>query len=223
MNEENIHSIQITASNPKLSELQLSWATMEFSAVDGIGPMESLYQAGDSIVAVATFGKNGMSVLGSGVMVAPGLLMTATHVLHEIRDSGAVFATFLPQLMRVWLPIETSTSSGESKYRPDERNYSDISLVSCTLNSDAHEQYPLMLTPMRACLPLVGERVWAFGFRDQKIEGDITSLTSLVSSGVVCAVYPQGRGEWLPAPCIEVAMDTPGGMSGGPVVNGTGS
>ncbi|WP_142916619.1 trypsin-like peptidase domain-containing protein, partial [Klebsiella pneumoniae] len=45
----------------------------------------------------------------------------------------------------------------------------------------------------------------------------------MVSSGLVTAAFPQGRGERMPAPCIEVEMDTMGGMSGGPVVDSDGN
>jgi hypothetical protein len=50
---------------------------------DGIGPMGSLHEAGDSLVAVAQFGDDGITILDSGVMVGPGLVLTATHVLDE--------------------------------------------------------------------------------------------------------------------------------------------
>ena len=46
-------------------------------------------QAGDALVAVAEFGEEGMTVLGRGVMVAPGMLLTATHVLEEFRRDGS--------------------------------------------------------------------------------------------------------------------------------------
>jgi hypothetical protein len=41
----------------------------------------------------------------------------------------------------------------------------------------------------------------------------------MVTSGVVTADYPHGRGERMPAACVEIATDAEGGMSGGPVVN----
>lgn len=44
----------------------------------------------------------------------------------------------------------------------------------------------------------------------------------MVTSGLVTDCFPQGRGERMPASCIEVAMDSIGGMSGGPVVNDEG-
>ena len=53
MNEVPDYSVQITGANEALSDLELSWRTAEFSPDDGIGPMDSLHQAGDALVAVA--------------------------------------------------------------------------------------------------------------------------------------------------------------------------
>lgn len=218
------HSVMITGVNPALSNLELSWRTPEFSAENGMGPMASLHQAGDALVAVAEITDLGLTVHGSGVMVAPGLLLTATHVLDEFPRSGSgpVFITFLPEGARAWLPLDVSTVSGPSQFYEDRKVISDISLVSCTLNSDAYPDCPLMLAPMKVALPLLGERLWAIGFRHHALEAQVARLTPLISSGPVTAAFPNGRGEHLRSPCIEVALETLGGMSGGAVVNADG-
>jgi hypothetical protein len=187
--------------------------------------MESLHQAGDSIVAVSKIIDSGIVVLGSGVMVAPGILLTATHVLDEFpRSEGPpAFITFLPNGARVWLPIDLATTGRPSTFHDGHRVHSDLSVVSCTLNSDARSEHPLMLAPMEISLPLLGDRLWAVGFRHHDLENDAARLTPLVASGLVTAAYPQGRGDRMPATCIEVAMHTPGGMSGGPVMNDRGN
>ncbi|CAI1555398.1 V8-like Glu-specific endopeptidase [Serratia entomophila] len=158
-------------------------------------------------------------------MVAPGLLLTATHVLDELRALGKppVFLTFLPTGARGWLAKESRNSMRESKYEDGATNPSDLTLVSCTLNSDALADYPLNLGTLKVGLPLVGERLWAFGFRHGLVEDGVASVSPMVSSGLVTAAFPQGRGERMPAPCIEVEMDTMGGMSGGPVVDSDGN
>lgn len=224
MSHEPDYSVQITKANDALSELQPSWKTAEFTAADGIGPMDSLHQAGDALVAVAEFTDEGMIVLGSGVMVAPGILLTATHVLDAMRGDGPgpVFCTFLPTGMRAWLPIDVVTISGPSAFYHDRKVTSDLSLVSCTLNSEAHSDQPLMLAPMQVSLPLLGDRLWAMGFRHQHIGVGETYVTPFVSSGLVSAAYPNGRGERMASPCFEVEMEVLGGMSGGAVVNDKG-
>jgi hypothetical protein len=218
------HQALITHENPDLWKLKRSWQTARFSADDGIGPMGSLHQAGDSLVAVLRHTQEGFEPIGSGVMIGPGLLLTATHVLDEILASGGppVFMTYLPGAARAWMGHSSVTSSGASKFDLRRITSSDITLVSCTLNSDAHLDQPLNLAPLQVALPLVGERLWAFGYRHHDFEAGTSRLTPLVSSGLVTAVFPDGRGERMPAPCIEVAMDTYGGMSGGPVANDDG-
>lgn len=219
------HSVLITPDNPALSDLELSWRTAVFTAEDGIGPLRSLHEAGDALVAVARMDEEGITVLGSGVMVGPGLLVTATHVLEEFPREGPVpvFLTFLSDRARAWLPIDLATLSKPSEFDERRAVVSEISLVSCTLNSDAHADLPLMLAPMQIALPLIGERLWAVGFRHQAIKDSAALVTPLVSSGVVTTAYPSGRGERMPSPCFEVNMDTLGGMSGGAVVNGGGN
>lgn len=219
------HTFMITEANPLLADLKLSWTSMVFSSDDGIGSMRSLHEAGDSLVAVAYLDDESPSFLGSGVMVAPGLLLTATHVLDELRalEKHPIFLTFLPTGARGWLAEESRNSMRESQFEKGEANPSDLALVSCTLNSDALADYPLNLGTLRVGLPLVGERLWAFGFRHGFVEDRIASVSPMVSSGLVTAAFPQGRGERMPAPCIEVEMDTMGGMSGGPVVDSDGN
>ena len=224
MSEDKIYSTLITHKNPALAELKLSWVTAVFTDEDGIGSMRSLHEAGDSIVAVTKMEDEGFTIIGSGVMVGPGLLLTASHVLDEFpRDGGGpVFLTFLPHAARAWLPRDVMTVSGESGIDKSSRIVSDLSLVSCTLNSAAHQDFPLMLAPMQVALPLIGERLWAFGYRHQLIDNGAASISPIVSSGLVTAAFPHGRGERMPSPCFEVNMDTLGGMSGGPVVNSDG-
>lgn len=224
MEENKTYSVLFTEDNPALATLRRSWVTAKYSDEDGIGPMESLHEAGDALVAVAQLNNSGATILGSGIMIGPGLLLTATHVLDEFphADPPPAFLTFLPDAVRAWLPHDRSTLSGPSSFGEDREKVSDLTLISCTLNSDAHARYPLMLTPLKVGLPLVGERLWAFGYRHGRLDSGIADITPIVTSGNVTAAFPHGRGERMPASCIEVEMDTKGGMSGGPVVNADG-
>ncbi|SFN13783.1 serine protease, partial [Variovorax sp. OV329] len=217
-------AVLITPANPALDELERSWRTAIYTDQDGIGPMGALHEAGDALVAVAQMNDHATTVLGSGVMIGPGLLLTATHVLDEFpsTESGPVFLTFLPDGARAWLPIDATNLVGPSAFSQERKVRSDLTLVSCTLNSDAQERRPLMLAPLHIALPLVNDRLWAFGYRHGRVDGTVAGVIPYVSSGLVTAAFPDGRGERLPSPCIEVAMDTVGGMSGGAVVNSNG-
>ncbi|AEI82989.1 hypothetical protein CNE_BB2p01780 (plasmid) [Cupriavidus necator N-1] len=140
-------SVRITEANPALATLRRSWVTAIYTNEDGIGSMGSLHEAGDALVALALMEEDGPTILGSGVMIGPGLVVAATHVLAEFkaRNADPVLLTFLPDGARAWLPRESSTLTGPSVFGADRRIVSDVSLLSCTLNSEAHEHHPLTL------------------------------------------------------------------------------
>lgn len=219
------HSVLITPENWE-PDLKFNWGRPEFSAEDGIGSLDSLHQAGDGIVAVGGFVDEQIRGVGSGVMVAPGLILTATHVLKEFPkgSDGPVFCTFLPDgAARAWLPYESNTVTGPGLFvgfgTPEKPLICDVSLVSCVLVSEAHEHHPMMIAPLELELPLPNQRLWAVGFREGELVDGATGMIPFVSSGLVSTCYPHGRGRHLASTCVEVAMDTVGGMSGGPVFN----
>lgn len=207
------HAVRITNDNPALADLKLSWNTAIFSDEDGLAPMDSLHQAGDAMVALARLDNDGTTVMGSGVMVGPGLMLTATHVLEEFPQDGGgpVGITFLPEGARAWRPINWASVSRPHKYDESRVAQSDMSLVSCTLISDAHAECPLTLAPMKVALPLIGDRLWAVGFRHEMLRNRASHIIPYLSSGLVTAAFPNGRGERMPSPCFEVAMETPRG------------
>ncbi len=120
-------SVCITEDNPALATLERSWGTAIYSAEDGIGPMGSLHEAGDALVALTLMGEDGPIVLGSGVMIGPGLVLAATHVLEEFTSQRAdpLLLTFVPNGARAWLPRERSTVAGPSAFGADRRIVSD--------------------------------------------------------------------------------------------------
>lgn len=221
--DQPVRSVRVSEPRVALGDLKLSWDTAIFSPEDGIGPMASLQQAGDAVAVLARLEDSGLKAIGSGVMVAPGLMLTATHVLEELKKGAALILTFVPDgEARLWLPASSSNARGRGEPNllgPTACIDSDISLVACELASEAHARYPLMLAPMAIELPLPGQRLWAYGFRDGDIVDGTTQITPFVSSGLVSQCFPNGRGRMFPAPCIEVDMEAYGGMSGGPVVN----
>lgn len=224
------HSATITRASDTSEEYRFSWPRPEFTAEDGIGPLQSLHQAGDSAIVLTAFDADGkQAAFGSGVMVGPGLMLTASHVL-EHRPPGTtepIGMAFLPdERARIWLPRESNCAVGEGKFRPfgapPNRLKSDISLVACELYSDPYPEEQFMFAQLEAQLPLVGDRLWAIGFREGDRDDDAISLIPYVSSGLVTACFPHGRGSHMPSSCVEVAMNTFGGMSGGQVLNAEG-
>lgn len=219
------HCVRITEVNPDIASLKLNWGRPEFTADDGIDSLDSLYQASDSIVAIAGFFDDKLVAIGSGVMIGPGVMLTATHVLDEFprTGSGPVLLTFIPGgVARAWLPTDVVTASGPSQFQnigEKRKKVSDLTLLSCALHSEAHTSHPISLVPIELRLPQPGERLWAVGFRHGTIEENVSGLIPLVTSGIVTECFVHGRGERLASPCIEVDMEALGGMSGGPVFN----
>lgn len=219
------HIALITAENPAVAALKLNCGRPEFTDDDGIGSLDSLHQASDAIIAVTGLFDDQLVTMGSGVMIGPGLMLTATHVLDEFPRTGPgpAFLTFLTGgLARAWLPSDVATASGPSEFGTvgeERRKVSDLALISCALHSDAHASHPLSLVPIEVCLPLPGERLWAVGFKHGTIEQDATGLMPMITSGLVMECFVHGRGERLASTCVEVSMESLGGMSGGPVFN----
>src|ERR1035437_8253424 len=83
------NKIEITNGNPALATLQLEWGRAKYTAEDGIGPLDTLHKSGDAIVAIAGHFDEQFVTIGSGVMVAPGLMLTATHVSDEFPRTGS--------------------------------------------------------------------------------------------------------------------------------------
>lgn len=220
-----MHRVEITQKNKNLSNVKLSWGRPAFTADDGLGSLDSLHQASDAIVCIAGYFDDKLTSIGSGIMIGPGMVLTASHVFDEFpkTGSGPVLLSFLPDnKARAWLPTGIVTCSGPSKYRPDDpecKIVSDLTILSCDLHSDAHLEHPQSLVPLELCLPLPGSRLWAVGYRHGAFDGDTALVSPLVTSGLVTNVFPHGRGERMPSSCIEIDMESLGGMSGGPVFN----
>ncbi len=165
-------TVQITDENPDLAKLHLKWGRPEFTASDGIGSLTSLHQTGDAITAICGYFDDQFIIVGTGVMIAPCLMLTATHVLNEVSQSRLrpVSLTFLQGgVTRAWCPKEAVTISGQSQFSTfseHRKKVSDLSLVSCALCSDAHDLYPLSLAPIELCLPSSSRRE-ALGSRFQ--------------------------------------------------------
>jgi Trypsin-like peptidase domain len=225
---DGIHRVVATGDNWEPEGLRFAWWCPYFTDKGGIGGLGSLYEAGNNIAAIGEVKDDCTFVFGSGVMIAPGLLLTATHVLNDLpTNTMPLIFTFPSQgAIRVWRGFQTSTLKGPGLFVPfgdvGRSIHSDLTLMSCVLVSDAYAEHPMMFVVLEMGLPLRGERLWAVGFRQGDLSVSPTRVAPLLSSGLVTACYPHGRGNRMPSPCLEVEMPTEGGMSGGPVLNSKG-
>lgn len=216
---------------PTFASLPLIWGGPE---LEGLGEV---------LMAVAVQFEDGTTtVAGSGTMIAPGIVMTATHVLKDIEKSGGnlILISCLPSnRIRVWQPLASDHSL---KRLPHPSNPflhddvpSDVALVACELRSEAYLDEPLKLGVLELSPGQPTEMLWASGFRmntkesssDQHVQDNWLRavavkdppIARLVSAGRVLEVFEQGHGRSLPGSVLEIDAVYEGGMSGGPVVN----
>lgn len=166
-------------------------------------------------------------VIGTAAIVAPGLAVTATHVLndeiHAIMDGKASLICFGP------------TSSGLQMW--NVRKYSacehsdDISFLSLEMASAMPEGVPLRKFALSARAPTIGETLHVVGFQMPEVRphspAEKVALDAIgtlyIAAGQVTEFFPTGRDDLLlPYPSMEIACGTHCGMSGGAVLDSQG-
>jgi hypothetical protein len=158
---------------------------------------------------------------GSAVMIAPGVALSALHVLTEHADDlragklAMTCCTAVGSQLQYWTVKEVT-----------EVPNSDLAILGLRLNSELQQRFHLSAITTR--LPAVSEKLTIIGFRQtdhaRQATGTVEfSATVLVSVGEVSAAYPQGRDTgMMPWPCLEIDCPSWGGMSGGPVFDASG-
>jgi hypothetical protein len=111
------NSFQARMELPKHNSLdkKCKWVCPEFSPITGIGEGD-LWTLKGLIVAIGFIDDQKQQVIGSGAMVAPGLCLTATHVLEGLwltpsRTPPRLFPQTRPRSARV-SSVQFSVSSG---------------------------------------------------------------------------------------------------------------
>jgi len=171
--------------------------------------------------------------LGSAVWVAPGVALTASHVIEEYwKQFGEVdewraskAATFPIQAIQ-YLPHEKQFVTWHVFFAA-HRDDLDICLLQLTPEEGHYPTDHVWAYPTLDRRPVVkGTPVQAFGFPKSDVVFD-TSTNGWVlqhalggSVGEVTDVFAEGRDRAKkPFPCFEMNIEIRGGMSGGPVVN----
>jgi hypothetical protein len=171
-------------------------------------------------------------IWGSAVMVAPGVALTARHIVDDMRDKGFLGNVggyllafgFHNDGMTIWnpnsfgslgdgdlsiltlvqavAPPAPASSRSPRKERARRRGRSSNKVVG--------------LATLVARQPTVGESISLIGFAASEIESENDAGLDLLGSvGQVIDVYPEGRDRRLPNPSAAVSAKTIGGMSGG--------
>nr|WP_276589041.1 MULTISPECIES: serine protease [unclassified Sphingomonas] len=169
-------------------------------------------------------------VQGTAFLVAPGLALTAAHVIDEYIDQHGL-ADGKSSLMAV------GTNDGEIvAWVVDEvvkAENSDVAILSMTLYAQPTDHLVIAHFQIGTRLPVAGEFVRLLGTHSPTAGGRITvseerdrvgrvELATVLSSGPVLEAMPHGRGFMLPNPGFVADLTVLGGMSGGPVFDQTG-
>lgn len=161
---------------------------------------------------------------GSGVMLGPGLGVTAKHVWTEFeqnldllhrKDYNLLAFSPVGNEIRIWMATHIVAC-------PD----ADICLIRLNPLFELGEHIVLTCPSVDLEYPGVGDRILSFGYKcsdTQFARGSGIPLEMFVASGQVTQVLYSGRDRaMITGPCFEFAADISHGMSGGPVFNDRG-
>ena len=202
---------------------------VKINAVAGFRDLQ-VPQLDGLVVALDWVAKDRHHIWGSAVMVAPGVALTAGHVIDEMRCHGFL-AEAGGQLWAISVHVADRVELWRADSFTQDEEGSDLSLltlVRTTAASGPPANSPLKfsLARMAARMPGVGETISLVGFKAAEVSFEHSALMGLAlvgSVGQVTDQYPQGRDRHgLPNPAIAVAARTVGGMSGGAAFDAAG-
>ncbi len=180
-----------------------------------------------ALLAVGLGDATRLEMHGNAVMVAPGLAVTAAHVVDE-------FAEDLGRGTVGCLCIGVRSGGSLDAWKLRSLTYNDggdLAWLSLELCSAVGEDWHFSTIAMTTRAPKVGEKLTIVGFRFEtqntttKARNVLPKLAGrlLVAAGKVQAVYPHQRDKvMVPFPAIEMACGSLGAMSGGAVLDAHG-
>jgi len=167
-------------------------------------------------------------VIGTAVILAPGIAVAASHVIQDIlkkyglghKDSNIELDLYVMQLNTgaCWYVSNSSSWVG-----------TDITVLSLVPRNDIAANIKIEKLPINVDPPPESSKISALGYPDTKLtipqnDSDITklniSITPTVSEGKVLDIHHSFRDRAiLRFPCFTVDAEFLGGMSGGAVFN----
>jgi len=207
---------------------EIHFRNLDFAGSDG----NSLPQAiknpevfDGSILALGIRNENRSQIIGSAVIIGPGLAVSATHNIQDAleRLSSGLDALFMIGTRGSVLDIWTASSIS---YAPEN----DVTLISLKRESAMPEGNLFTKHRIRAEPPSVGEMLNIVGYRvekpvEHKIQDGIPMEASFsgnmyAARGTTEAFFPNLRDSvMLSFPCFQMACGALGGMSGGAVLD----
>jgi Trypsin-like peptidase domain len=165
-------------------------------------------------------------ILGSAVLVAPGIALCASHVIETHVDE-----MLQSKVDAVCFGITSGGAQAWKIFKLHSIPGTDVSVLGLQCASALPPSRTFYRASITTRLPTIGERIVVAGFRaSEKLfprRGDGHEIflggSLTVCSGKVQERYSQGRDKLLaPSPCIEIDCPAWGGMSGGPVFDSRG-
>jgi hypothetical protein len=158
-------------------------------------------------------------VEGTAVVIAPGLALTATHVLDGVLPylpSGDAAVTCIgvrSEGLDLWNVREVSFTESD-----------DLAYLSLELASPWIEGWSFTSLGVTTRSPRQGEELTIIGFRFEDLQEDAGRFTAAgdlyAAAGTVTAVYyPFRHPTLMPYPAIDISCGSLGAMSGGAVLD----
>jgi hypothetical protein len=191
---------------------------------NGLVPFSD-WEAFDGLLLMVYFGTDTYDKIeGSAVMVAPGVALSAGHVMTDWiaavtqGKAGCMLTGFVKGGQVYWRAVGVRVDAA-----------TDLAIISVELAGAPEKSPPIRLAHLSTRTSAVGESLMFCGYRgaEPKFEHggkDIElTATAYVSTGKINAIHAAGRDRVrYPWPCYEVDCVIDGGMSGGPVFDSQG-
>lgn len=185
------------------------------------------YYDGAVVMVGVTDGQT-YSVEGSGVMVAPGLVLSATHVLRDHADAIAERKLSVYCIgVRSGHRADLWAVRRSLRYAEDD---SDIMFLGVELNSEIPDEWYVSCLPISTRTPAEGETLTIVGYRVDRPDAQplpiVAGVRAVARGDLYVAVgrtetvyYPRRDPLLAPFPAIEISCGALGGMSGGAVLD----
>jgi S1-C subfamily serine protease len=187
---------------------------------EGVATVDNWQFFDGMVIAIGFHDGTTTTVMGSGVLVAPGVAISAAHVMKDYWErlaAGGIapicFGIKADEGLQFWNVRKVS-------YIPE----TDIAVLVVELASALPSDNTINQALITTRTPVVGETVTIFGFRAGNESFDLEEGRLKISAhlwaarGPVGTTHPEGRDPgMIPWPCFEVGVFCHGGMSGGPV------
>jgi hypothetical protein len=219
------------AERPRGTKAPVHWISAGAAPPDNVVRTVSNWEHFDgALVAVGVTDNTTITIWGSGVMVAPGLVLTAKHVVDNFAD--AVESRELD-----YCCIAPRLSGRADFWRGDSLRYaeneSDTAFLGVKLNSPIGQDWAVSCFPISVIPPRPDEMLTVVGFRFKDPDSIMPEQLGGVkvvaqgdmhaSAGRVAAFHPYASSSFLPYPAIEISSGVVGGMSGGAVLDRNGA